>query len=110
LCSTHCSVHRPPRAARSLRPGGRLVNLGSSAAETCPIESSTLHSHSLRLLGYTNNELTPEQRGAALTAIAEQATRGALAVDHEVVPLDDIAAAWTRQAAGVASGRIVLTP
>jgi NADPH:quinone reductase-like Zn-dependent oxidoreductase len=37
--------------------------------------------------------------------------RGELAPGERVlVPLDDIAAAWTRQAAGVASGRIVLTP
>ena len=80
------------------------------AAETSPMDSSTLRSRSLRLLGYTNNELTAEQRGAALTLVAGQAARGALAVDHEVVPLGDVAAAWARQAAGKASGRIVLTP
>ena len=102
----------PPAAAaaRNVRPGGRLVHLGSSAAETSPIDSSTLRSRSLRLLGYTNNELTAEQRGAALTLVAGQAARGALTVDHEVVPLAEVAAAWTRQATGAASGRIVLTP
>jgi NADPH:quinone reductase-like Zn-dependent oxidoreductase len=97
-------------AARTLRPGGRLVNLGSSAAETCPIDSATLRSRSLRLLGYTNNELTSDQRAAALTAIAEQAARGALSVAHEVVPLGRVGAAWQRQSAGQASGRIVLVP
>src|SRR5690606_34938499 len=49
-------------AARTLRPGGRLVNLGGSAGETSPIDSSTLRGKPLRLLGYTNNELTPRQR------------------------------------------------
>jgi NADPH:quinone reductase-like Zn-dependent oxidoreductase len=97
-------------AARTLRPGGRLVNLGSSAGETCPIDSSTLRSRSLRLLGYTNNALTPEQRGAALRIVAEHAARGALTVAHEIVPLDDVAAAWQRQASGAAAGRIVLVP
>jgi len=96
-------------AARTLRSGGRLVHLGSSASETCPLDSSTLRSRSLRLLGYTNNELTVAQRSAAVVAVAEQAARGALTVDHEVVALDDAAAAWERQASGVASGRIVLT-
>jgi NADPH2:quinone reductase len=96
-------------AARTLRSGGRLVNLGSSAAETCPLDSSTLRSRSLRVLGYTNNELTPEQRSAALTAVADHAVRGALVVAHEIVPLDEVAGAWERQAAGTASGRIVLT-
>ena len=38
-------------AARTLRSGGRLVHLGSSAGDTCPIDSATLRSRSLRLLG-----------------------------------------------------------
>jgi NADPH:quinone reductase len=97
-------------AARALRPHGRLVNLGSSAAETCPLDSSTLRSRSLRLLGYTNNALTREQRAAAVTAVSEHAARGTLAVAHEVVPLADAGAAWQRHADGRASGRIVLTP
>jgi len=47
-------------AARCLRPGGRLVNLGGSASEHAPLDSSTIRSRSLRVLGYTNNELTRE--------------------------------------------------
>jgi NADPH:quinone reductase-like Zn-dependent oxidoreductase len=97
-------------AARTLRAGGRLVNLGSSAAETCPIDSSTLRGKSLRLLGYTNNELTPEQRASAIVFIAGQAALGRLAVAHERLPLDQAGAAWQRQADGVAAGRIVLVP
>jgi NADPH:quinone reductase len=102
----------PPAAAaaRALCPHGRLVNLGSSAGETCPLDSSTLRGKSLRLLGYTNNALTREQRAAAVTAVAEHAARGALAVAHEVVSLVDAAAAWQRQADGGAAGRIVLRP
>jgi NADPH:quinone reductase-like Zn-dependent oxidoreductase len=96
-------------AARALCPHGRLVNLGSSAGETCPLDSSTLRSRSLRLLGYTNNALTREQRAAAVTAVAEHAARGTLTVAHEVIPLADAGAAWQRQAEGRASGRIVLT-
>jgi NADPH:quinone reductase len=97
-------------AARTLRPHGRLVNLGGSAGETSPIDSSTLRGRSLRLLGYTNNALTREQRAAAVTAIAEQAVRGTLTVAHEVVPLADADAAWRRQAEGRTAGRIVLRP
>jgi NADPH:quinone reductase-like Zn-dependent oxidoreductase len=96
-------------AARVLRPGGRLVNLGSSAGETSPIDSSTLRSRSLRLLGYTNNELSPERRADAIRTVARAVVRGELAVAHERVPLADAAAAWERQAAGQAAGRIVLT-
>ncbi|MCQ0010714.1 zinc-binding dehydrogenase [Actinomadura madurae] len=97
-------------AAGALRPGGRLVNLGSSAGETCPIESSTIRGRSLRVLGYTNNELTPEQRAESIAFVAERAAAGELAVAHETVPLEDAAEAWRRQAEGTAAGRIVLTP
>ncbi|MFA1541705.1 zinc-binding dehydrogenase [Actinomadura monticuli] len=97
-------------AARTLRPGGRLVNLGSSAGETCPIESSVIRGKSLRLLGYTNNELSAEQRVASIGFVAEQAASGKMDVAHETVPLADAAAAWRRQGEGRAAGRIVLTP
>ncbi|MCE0767739.1 zinc-binding dehydrogenase [Pseudonocardia kujensis] len=97
-------------AARALGPNGRLVNLGGSAAETSPIDSATLRGRSLRLLGYTNNALTREQRAAAVTAITELALRGDLTATHEVAPLEDAGAAWQRQAAGQTSGRIVLRP
>jgi NADPH:quinone reductase-like Zn-dependent oxidoreductase len=96
-------------ALRALRPHGRLVNLGSSAGETAPIDSSTLRSRSLRVLGYTNNELTPEERSQALTRVVEEAVAGRLTVEHERVPLADAERAWTRQSEGRATGRIVLT-
>jgi len=97
-------------AARTLRPGGRLVNLGSSAAQTCPIDSATLRSGSLQILGYTNNELPPSQRALALRTIASHAAAGRLRVAHETVPLAESSRAWTRQAEGQAAGRIVLVP
>ncbi|MFF3440622.1 zinc-binding alcohol dehydrogenase family protein [Streptosporangium sp. NPDC002721] len=97
-------------AARTLRPGGRLVNLGGSAGETCPIDSATLRGGSLRLLGYTNNELGPERRAASLTFVAEQALLGTLSVTHEIMPLREAGEAWRRQHEGTATGRIVLIP
>jgi NADPH:quinone reductase-like Zn-dependent oxidoreductase len=95
-------------ALRALRPGGRLVNLGSSAAATAPIESATLRSGMLHVLGYTNNSLTPAERAETLAEIASYAAAGSLTVDHEIEPFPSVAAAWSRQAAGAALGRIVL--
>ncbi|MEQ3549854.1 zinc-binding dehydrogenase [Pseudonocardia nematodicida] len=102
----------PPAAAaaRALRPGGRLVHLGSAAGETIPLDSGTIRGRSLRLLGYTNLALTRAERAAAISRVAAAVADGSLRVDHESVPLDDAAAAWERQAAGRARGRIVLTP
>jgi len=95
-------------ALRVLRPGGRLVNLGSSAGATAPIDSATLRSGSLRLLGYTNNALSVAQRAESLAEVASYAAAGRLTVAHELVPFADVAEAWERQAAGDTNGRIVL--
>ncbi|MET8764087.1 zinc-binding alcohol dehydrogenase family protein [Lentzea sp. NPDC004782] len=102
----------PPAAAaaEALRPGGRWVNLGSSAGETCPVTSATLRSRSLRLSGYTNNELSPQQRAEAISTVAHLAAHGRLSVDHEVVPLAEVADAWQRQSGGTSHGRMVLAP
>ncbi|HEX5086584.1 MAG TPA: zinc-binding dehydrogenase [Nocardioides sp.] len=98
-------------AARCLRPGGRLVNLGGSAAEHAPLDSSTIRGRSLQVLGYTNNALTREQKATAMTAIARHAAAGELTVSHEVVPLEDAVDAWARQASGRTTGkRLVLVP
>jgi NADPH:quinone reductase-like Zn-dependent oxidoreductase len=97
-------------AARALRPHGRLVNLGSSAGDEAPLTSSLLRGQSLRVLGYTNNALTPQQRRNALLKVVEEATAGRVHVAHEVVPLRDATDAWTRQSSGDTAGRIVLTP
>jgi NADPH:quinone reductase-like Zn-dependent oxidoreductase len=97
-------------ATRVLRPDGRLVNLGSSAAATAPMESATLRSSSLRVLGYTNNAVSTQMRKQALTHVVQEATAGRLTVEHEAVALADVAAAWRRHVDGQAGGRIVLIP
>jgi NADPH2:quinone reductase len=95
-------------ALRVLRPGGRLVNLGSSAAPTAPIDSATLRSGSLRMVGYTNNALSVAQRAESLAEVASFAAAGRLTVAHELVPFAEVAEAWERQAAGDTNGRAVL--
>jgi NADPH2:quinone reductase len=98
-------------AARCLRPGGRLVNLGGSAAEHAPLDSSTIRGRSLQVLGYTNNALSREQKASAMTAIAQHAAAGELKVAHEMVPLENATEAWQRQASGQTGGvRLVLVP
>jgi NADPH:quinone reductase len=97
-------------AARSLRPGGRWVNLGGSAGETSPVTSALLRSKSLRLMGYTNNELTGEQRAAAVAMIAARVAEGTLTVAHETVTAPNVPAAWAKHAAGTASLRTVVVP
>jgi NADPH:quinone reductase-like Zn-dependent oxidoreductase len=97
-------------ASRVLADGGRLVNLGGASGDVAEFSSAGLRSRSAEILGYTNNALSREQRRAAVTAVAENAGAGRLAVAHEVVPLADVGAAWRRQASGDAGVRLVLTP
>ncbi|MEU8224123.1 zinc-binding alcohol dehydrogenase family protein [Kribbella sp. NPDC048915] len=96
-------------ATRVLAPGGRLVNLGGSAADEAVFSSAVLRSKMLSVLGYTNNALTPEQRAGALTAVLQHAASGEIGVAHETVPLAGIGDAWQRQAAGETNGRLVVT-
>lgn len=91
-------------AARLLAGRGRLVNLGSSAGETAIFGSAHLRSHSASVLGYTNNDITAEQRRDALRAVLDHG----IDVGRDVVPLEQASAAWADQASGRAGRRIVL--
>jgi NADPH2:quinone reductase len=97
-------------ALHTLGPGGVLVNIGGSAGDVAPMESSTLRSGSLRVVGYTNNALTIEQRAEAIRVIADHVGAGRLTVESEAIPLSGVTEAWTRQAQGTADRRIVLVP
>jgi NADPH:quinone reductase-like Zn-dependent oxidoreductase len=102
-------VFGEPAAAAllALGPGGRLVNLGGSAGDLAEFSSAVLRGRSISVLGYTNNAISPEQRAEALTQVLRLAERGAVSVDHRVLPLADIGTAWS-----LASGsgpRIVVT-
>ena len=97
-------------ASRVLAERGRLVNLGGSSGDVAEFSSPVLRSRSLQVLGYTNNALSPAERAGALTAVAEHAAQGRLAVAHEALPLADVEKAWRRQAEGRAGVRLVLTP
>ena len=58
------------------------------------------------MLGYTNNELSPPQRAAALSHVVAEVLAGRLTVAHEPVPLVDVAAVWSR----TSGDRVVLIP
>jgi NADPH:quinone reductase-like Zn-dependent oxidoreductase len=96
-------------AAQCLAPGGRLVNLGSSAGTEATFTSALLRGGSQSILGYTNNSLTAEQRRTALDALLTHAAAGSLTVDHDVVRVDGSAEAWQLQARGTNERRYVAT-
>ena len=83
-------------ALRILSPHGRLVNLGSSAAAEASFGSASLRGRVLAILGYTNNQLTDEQKAGALAEILTHASAGRITADREVLPLAAAAGAWSR--------------
>ena len=91
-------VWGPPAQAalRVMSPGGRLVNLGSSAAADAVISSAGLRSGMLSLIGYTNNALSPERKAAAFATVLSHAAAGRLDADREVLPLGQVADGWSR--------------
>jgi NADPH:quinone reductase-like Zn-dependent oxidoreductase len=101
----------PAQAAlRVLSPGGRLVNLGSSAGPEASFGSAGLRSGVLSVLGYTNNALSGEQKAAALDTLLAHAAAGRLDTDREIVPLADVAGAWSRCGAAPHRRAIMIPP
>jgi NADPH:quinone reductase-like Zn-dependent oxidoreductase len=96
-------------ALQVLGERGRLVNLGSAGGGAATFASAALRSGSHSILGYTNTSLTPSTRADALTSVLRLAAEGRCVVQHQTVPLDDVAAAWQR-AAEPSGGRVVVVP
>jgi NADPH:quinone reductase-like Zn-dependent oxidoreductase len=95
-------------ASKALRPGGRLVNLGSASSEVATFDSATIRSRRLKIVGYTNTGLTPSEVGAALGAIFDHCAAGRMRIEFDQVPLAEVAAAWQRQRAGVDRRQVLI--
>jgi NADPH:quinone reductase-like Zn-dependent oxidoreductase len=85
-------------ACLALASGGRLVNLGGLGGDGAQLSSAALRARSASVLGYTNNAIMPAQRAAALREVFALAASGALVVDRDVHPLEDVATAWAAAA------------
>jgi NADPH2:quinone reductase len=83
-------------ALRVLSPGGRLVNLGSSAAPQARLDSATLRAGTLSVHGYTNAALPGERKARVFRDILEHAAAGRITADRETMPLAEAARGWAR--------------
>ena len=90
----------PPAVAalEALAEGGRLVQLGQSAAPEAAVPSGPVRGRLLSILGHTNFAAPREVRASAYRRMVEHAAGGRLTVDHDVLPLEQVADAWRRQA------------
>jgi NADPH:quinone reductase-like Zn-dependent oxidoreductase len=90
----------PPAIAalQTLRTGGRLVNLGQSAGAEAPVSSAAVRSRMRSIVGHANAMTPVDVKRDAYLTLLEHAKAGRLAVDFEVMPLEEIAEAWELQA------------
>lgn len=96
-------------ALDAIGAGGVLVNFGGSAGARAPLAGVPLRSRRVNIVGYSGARSTPCDRNAATRAIFAKAAAGLVTVHYEVVPLDEIASAWARQAQSP-GGKLVIRP
>jgi NADPH:quinone reductase-like Zn-dependent oxidoreductase len=107
----HDPLWGPPAAAAvaALSVGGRLVQLGQSAAAEATLPSATIRGRHIELLGYLNFLVPRDVRHGAYRALVEHAVAGRLRVEVEQLPLTQVAQAWERVQLS-AHRKLVLVP
>jgi NADPH:quinone reductase-like Zn-dependent oxidoreductase len=88
----------PARAAiGAVKPFGRVVNMGQSAAAEVSLTSAAIRHTPVELIGHTNYAAGEERKAEAYARLASHAAAGRLRVAIERLGLDDVPAAWQRQ-------------
>ena len=91
----------PARAATdAAAPGARIVNLGQSAGPEATLTSAAVRGKQLVILGHANVAMTADERARAYGEVVEHVAAGRIRIEVEAFSLDDVAAAWSAQAAG----------
>ncbi len=78
---------------------GRLVNVGQSAGTDVRIPLETVRNRQGAIHAISSGWTPLERKADAYRQLLEHVVAGSLVVDREVVPLDEVAAAWERQEA-----------
>ena len=96
-------------AAQAAVPWATIVNLGQSAGATSELASAAVRFKSLSILGHTNFAVPADELAEHYRRLVEHVTAGDIVFEVERVPLDDVGAAWQRQADG-AGAKLVVVP
>jgi NADPH:quinone reductase len=90
---------RPAMAAfAALGTGGRLVNVGESAGTDVQVPLAPLRNKQGAILTLSSGWTPLEDKARAYRAVLDHVANGRATVDHERVPLGEVASAWERQA------------
>lgn len=85
-------------ALRTMKPQGRLVQVGNSAGIEAPVMAGPLRGGLVSILGFRNFWAPREVRVDAFERMCSLAATGDLKLDVEVLPLEQVGEAWVRQA------------
>lgn len=89
---------KPAAAAlKTMKPQGRLVQVGNSAGTEAPIVAGPLRGGLVSILGFRNFWAPREVRVEAFQRMCSLAASGDLDLDVEVLLLENVAEAWERQ-------------
>ncbi len=84
-------------ALRTMKPQGRLVQVGNSAGVEAPIVAGPLRGGLVSVLGFRNFWAPREVRVDSFQRMCSLAASGDLELEVEVLPIEDVAAVWDRQ-------------
>jgi NADPH2:quinone reductase len=84
-------------ALRAIATEGRLVNVGQSAGTDVRVPLETVRNRQAAVHAISSGWTDLERKADAYRRLLEHAVAGRLTVDREVVPLDEVGAAWERQ-------------
>ena len=90
-------------ALRAIATEGRHVNVGQSAGTDIRLPLEIVRNRQGAIHAISSGWTDLEPKVAAYRSLSEHVAAGRLSVEREVVPLDDVAAAWERQ--GTSPGR-----
>jgi NADPH2:quinone reductase len=94
-------------AVQSAAPGWRLVQVGQSAGAEATIASATIRGKMGEIYGFTDFAVPADDFREHYLRLVGHAASGDIVFDIESYPLDRIAEAWERQAAGPGAKLVV---
>jgi NADPH:quinone reductase-like Zn-dependent oxidoreductase len=85
-------------ALTTLRVGGRLVHLGTSAGAEAVIPSASVRAKNISIVGHSNLTTPHEKKRDAYTDLLSHVIASDIRIELDTFPLEDAEAAWLAQA------------
>jgi NADPH:quinone reductase-like Zn-dependent oxidoreductase len=96
------------RALAAAPAGVRVVHLGQSAGAAATLLSAWVRGKVADVLGHSLFSIPPEVAARGYRELCEHARDGRIGFDVETYPLDEVGAAWARQASGSPGAKLVV--